>query len=138
MKFKAFSNKDRELDLNWDRINIHVALYKPNTPFDIEITRRQAKKSDPLRKYFFGAVLPPILEQSGYEKDEALELHRWLKIRFFQVPVDKKWGIHRDKDIPSVFSDDSDLPVSEKKKYVDYVIRKAAKVDIYIPDPGRN
>ena len=135
MKFRARTTDKRQLDVNWDRVNAYLSKWPPGTFLDIEIVRRQKRRSDPLRKYYFGAVLPPILEHAGYEKDEALELHRWFKIKYFQVQPHKKWGIHRDKDIPSVFSDESELIVGHKKDFVDYVIRKAAKAGIYIPDP---
>ena len=137
MKFKALSDKERKLDLNWDCVNLYVSRYKPNTPFDIEITRRQAKRSNPLRAYYFGAVLPPIAEYAGYEKNEILKLHEFMKIRYFNVQPDK-WGIYRDKDIPSVFSDESEIEVPDKKKFVDHVIRQASKLGVYIPDPGGN
>jgi hypothetical protein len=135
MKFKALSNKERKLNLNWTAINAYTSKWKPDTPFEIEITKRQPKKSDPLRKYYFSAVLPPIMEQAGWEKDEKEELHRWLKIQYFGVKPDK-FGIHRDKDIPSVFSNESELEVPKKKEFIDYVIRRAAKVGLYISDPG--
>ena len=134
MKFQILSDDKRRINLNWDVINVYTGRWKPHTPFDIEITKRQPRKSDPLRKYFFGAVLPPIMQIAGYEKDEKEELHRWLKIQYFNVKPDQH-GIHRNKDIPSVFGDDSEIEVPQKKEYVDYVIRRAAKVGIYIDDP---
>ena len=135
MKFKALSNNERKLDLNWVAINAYTSRWKPRTPFEIEIVKRQPKKSDPLRSYYFAAVLPPIMEAAGYEKDEILDLHKFLKIRYFNVQPDK-WGIYRKKNIPSVFVSESDIPVPEKKKFIDHVIRKAAEVGIYIADPG--
>jgi hypothetical protein len=37
--------------------------------------------------------------------------------------------------VPSVFSNESELVVSEKSKYVEWVVRKAAQEGVYIPDP---
>lgn len=132
MKFQVVSNEKRELKLNWDVINIYTSRWKPATPFDVEITRRQARKSDPMRKYYFAIVLPLFMEHIGYDPDEDEIFHRQLKIVFFRIKPDKK-GIHRK--VPSVFGNDSELPVSEKKKFVDWVVRKAAENGVYIPDP---
>jgi hypothetical protein len=88
-----------------------------------------------MRSYYFAAVLPAIMEKAGYEKDEIMDLHKFMKIRYYQVKPDK-WGIFRKKDIPSVFGNKSKIPVSGKKEFVDYVVRKAAAVGIYISDPG--
>lgn len=74
------------------------------------------------------------MESARYEKDEILDLHKFMKIRYYNVKPDK-WGIYRKKDIPSVFGNKSQIPVSGKKEFVDYVVRKAAKVGIYIDDP---
>ncbi len=79
--------------------------------------------------------MPILLDACGYERDEDLAVHRHLKILYFRVKKDKR-GIYRDKDIPSVFGDDSTLPVSDKKKFTEFVIRKCAENGGYVPDPG--
>lgn len=133
MRFKAISDINRKLNLNWSVINIYTSRWKPDTWFDIEIVRRQAKKSDPMRKYYFAAVLPPFMKYLGYDPDEELLFHRQLKIVYFRIKPDTK-EIHRN--VPSVFGNESVLPVSEKNEFVDWVIRKAAQEGCYIPDPG--
>ena len=133
MKFKALSTDRRKLDVNWDHINLYVSRYKPYTPFDVEVVRRQAKKSDPLRKYYFAVVIKEFMKHLGYEVDEEELFHRQLKIVYFQIKPDAK-GIYRN--VPSVFSNESDLDVSIKKEFVDWVIRKAAHEGVYIPDPN--
>ena len=132
MDFNTISDDHRKLNLNWDRVNIYVSRYKPGTSFEVSITRRQPRRSDPLRKYYFSAVLPPFMNHLGYERDEEDLFHRQLKIVYFNIKPDKK-GIYRN--VPSVFGNESDLPVSAKKKFVDWTIRKAAIEDIYIEDP---
>ena len=137
MKFRAMSDNQRKLNLNWDLIFIYVSRWKPETWFDIEIVRKQAKKSDPMRKYYFGAVLPPFMDHLGYERDEDLLFHHLLKVTYFKrthdVYQDKK-GMWRN--VPSVFSNESDLGVSIKKEFVDWVVRKAAQEGCYIEDPS--
>jgi hypothetical protein len=133
MKFKAILNDKRRLNLNWEHINLYLSRWKPGTPFEIEIVRRKPKKSDPLRKYYFSTVIRPFADNQGYEADEIILFHRQLKIIYFQIKPDK-WGAY--KNVPHVFANESDIPVPDKKKFVDWVIRKAAAEGVYIPDPG--
>ncbi len=134
MKFKAIKS-DGKLQINWDRINTYLSNFKDGTPFEIEIVKRQKTRSSPLRAYYFAAVLPPFMEHLGYDRDETMNFHRQLKIIYFQVKPDKR-GIYRNKDIPSVFGDESTLGVSDKKAFLDWVIRKAAEAGVYIDDPN--
>ena len=131
MRFKVTSDNNRKVKINWDHVNIYVSKWKPGTEFEIEVIRRQKKISDPMRKYYFAAVLPPYLEHLGYDPEEDLLFHKQLKIVYFRVEPDAK-GIYRDKDIPSVFGNDSDIPVSEKTKFLEWVLRKAAQDGVYI------
>lgn len=136
MKFKAIKSGGK-LTVNWDKVNVYVSRWPDGTAFDVEIVRRQKTKSDPMRKWYFGAVLPPFMESLGYDKDEDELFHRQLKITFFKIKPDKR-GIYRNKDIPSVFSDTSLVPISEKKKFIDWVIRKAVENGVYIADPNQD
>ena len=133
MKFRARTSDKRELEIRWDLINTYVSKWKPGTLLDVTITRRQSKKSDPLRKYYFGGVIKAYMKHLGYEPDEEMLFHRQLKIVYFQIKPDNK-GMHRN--IPSVFSNESNLDVSVKKKFTDWVIRKAAHDGVYIEDPN--
>lgn len=135
MKFKLKSNHERKIALNLDAINIYVNKWKPGTEFEFEIVRRQKKISDPMRRYYFAVVLPPFMEHLGYEPEEQMIFHRQLKIVHFQVEPDRH-GIYREKDIPSVFGDESELGIDIKQKFVEWVKRKAAQEGVYIPDPG--
>jgi hypothetical protein len=133
MKFKAIKAGGR-LQINWDRIEAYLSNFRDGTPFEIEIVRRQKTRSTPMRAYYFGAVLPPFMSHLGYDRDETDAFHRQLKIVYFGIKPDKR-GIYRDKEIPSVFSDDSQIPVPDKQKFVEWVIRKAAENGCYIEDP---
>lgn len=133
MKFRARTNDKRQLDIRWDLINAYLAKWKPGTVLNVEITRRAAKKSNPLRHYYWAVVVRTYADHLGYDADEIELLHRQLKIVYFRVKPDKK-GIYRN--VPSVFSNESEIDVPAKKKFVDWVIRCAAKDGCYIPDPG--
>lgn len=139
MKFKAKTNDNRRLDLNWASINALTERSKPDTWYDVEITRKQKKKSDPLRRYYFAVVLPGFMEELGYEKDEELLFHFQLKVTYFQNEPNHE--IYQDergmwRNVPSVFGNKSDIDVSVKKEFVDWCIRKAAHYGVYTPDPG--
>lgn len=135
MKFKAIKSGGK-LNINWNQVEVYASRWPDGTSFDVEIVRRQKTKSDPMRRWYWSAVLPPFMESLGYDKDEDELFHRQLKITFFRIKPDER-GIYRNKDIPSVFGDESTLPVSEKKKFLDWVIRKAAENGVYIADPNQ-
>lgn len=132
MKFRAIKDNGK-LNINWNRVEAYLSKWNDGTPFEVSITHRQRTKSDPLRKYYFGVVLPLFMEHLGYEKDEQDDFHRQLKIVYFRIKPDKK-GIYRK--VPSVFSNESEIPISDKSKFVEWVVRKAAQEGVYIPDPN--
>jgi len=131
VKFQAQKIKGK-LNINWDHIETYASRWKEGTIFDVEIVRRQKMVSSPMRKYYFAAVLPPFMEQLGYDPDEEELFHRQLKIVFFKIEPDAK-GIYRN--VPSVFGNDSEMPISEKTKFLEWVIRKAAQEGVYIENP---
>jgi hypothetical protein len=124
-------------------IDAYTAKWKPGTSFNFELVRRtERKSSDPIRKYYYGVVMPVALETFGYDAFEKDLVHRQLKIRYFDVKPDRH-GIYRDKDIPHVFEDDSNLTDQERKKreklrkkFTDAVIRLVASEGGYVPEPG--
>jgi hypothetical protein len=133
MKFQAKTNAKRQIDVRWDIVNTYLSRWKPGTYLTLEITRKQETKSDPMRKYYFSTVLKLFMDHLGYEPEEEELFHRQLKIVYFRIKPDKK-GIYRN--VPSVFSNESDLPISDKHEFVEWVIRKAAQEGVYIPTPG--
>ena len=130
MKFRAIIENGK-LSVNWERVGVYLARWKDGTVLDVEITRRQRTKSDPMRKYYFGVVLPAFMAHLGYERDEQDLFHRQLKIVYFRVKPDSK-GIYRN--VPTVFSDKSEIPVADKAAFIEWVVRKAAAEGVYIPD----
>lgn len=135
MKFPTNSNANRQLPLNMDSINAYASRWKPFTHFMVEITRIDTRKAtDPQRGYYFSIVLPALMNGCGYDPEEANMVHRQLKIIFFNVQPDKR-GIYRDKDIPSVFGDSSDIGMQRRVKFIDWVIRKASEYGEYVAPP---
>ncbi len=132
MKFKLTSDGSRCLSINQERINAYCSKWKPGTIFDLDLVRRTPRKSDPMRKWYFAEILPKLSEAIGYEVDEEMLVHEQLKATFFKIEPDSR-GICRN--VPHMFADESTVPVPEKKKFVDWVIRTAAKNGAYIEDP---
>lgn len=119
-------------ETNWTSINAYLKNCKQRW-FKGELKQRRSKVSHPLRKYYYGVVLPTFMEHLGYDKEEDELFHRQLKIVYFQIKPDKR-GIHRG--VPSVFSNKSELDVKKKQEYIAWVVRKAAENGAYVPDPG--
>lgn len=135
MKLQARTNNKRQLEVNWDLVNTYLSKWKAGTILDVEIVRRVKRKSSPLRKYYFAEVIAKYAEHLGYDKgEETILLHRQLKIVHFGIQPDKK-RIY--KDVPLVFHNDSDMPVPIKKKFVDWVIRCAARDGCIVDDPKK-
>ena len=134
MKFQATIDKDRKPVVNWDRVWLYCSRWKPGTVLQIEISRRQ--KKHPIRAYYFAEVIYKLAEHLGYDHGEETELlHRQLKITFFQIKPDEK-GIYRN--VPHVFSDDSDISSEVRTQFLEWVIRVAAREGVIVEDPKGN
>ena len=128
MRLKAIKKNGRR-DVNRDLIRTYLSRWKDGTPFTIEILRKQKKVSDPQRKMYFAGVLPPFMEHLGYEPTDKVLFHNQMKALYFQIKPDK-YGMY--KNLPSVFGNDSEIPVSDKTKFIEFVLRQAAYEGVYI------
>ena len=135
MKFRAVTTPERKLQINWPAIEAYASRWRPGTRLEVNITRKESKVSDPQRRYYWSTVLPTLCNALGYDRDEHDLVHRQLKIVYFNVAPDKR-GIYREKDIPSVFSNESELAISQKTEFINWVMRKCAEYGAYVPSPG--
>lgn len=133
MNFKLVSDESRKVSINIDRINAYTSRYRPGTPFDFSITRKKRTVSDPMRRYYWAVVLPLFLEAYGYDPQEDELVHFFLKCKFFKIDPDPH-GIYRN--VPSVFSNESEVEIKRKQDFVEWLKRLAAQEGVYIPDPG--
>ena len=138
MQAKLVSDKDRHIHPNMERINAYTERYKPGTAFDWSLVRRQVS-SDPQRGYYYGTVLPCFLKAYWYDPEDAYIVHRHAKITYFGVQPDER-GIHREKDIPSVFSKKPTVTPEQRKGFIDWVIRRGTAPECDNPQsvPGPN
>ena len=133
MKFRQKTDDNRRLHFNMEQINIYTSRRLPNTEYDIEIKPYKKKKSLPMQKYFFAEVMEKMCQELGYYPNEKEDLHKHMKITYFSIKPDKL-GVYRN--IPSVFGEESTLPIDGKWKYVEWVRHQAASLGIYTNDPG--
>lgn len=115
------------------QLDTWVATHKDGTRYWLELKKKVKRRSPAMRGYYFGVVLPTLMESMGYEKDEKMMLHDYLKARYFGIKPDKR-GIYRN--LPSVFSNRPDVDVKGKKEFIEWIQRKAAEYGIYVPSPN--
>lgn len=128
---------DTDKDTVWMWITNYTNRYKDGTKFEWEIKIKPRKKSDPQRKLYFASILPGLMEAVGYDPHESLDVHRFLKIRFFepQPKLLEEFGlkpITKDKhgyyhNVPHLFGDKSVIPVHVRSKYIDWATRIAVQ-----------
>jgi hypothetical protein len=135
MKFETTTTEQRKLNVDWSAIEAYVSRWRPGTRLAIEIKRIESKNSDALRSYYYAVVLPILCETLGYDPEEHEMVHRQLKIVYFGIKADKH-GVYREKEIPSVFSKNSDQEVGAKMRFIDWVCRKSAEHGGYVPAPN--
>jgi len=129
LKFKIITDENRRVAFNMAAIDAYTAKWKPGTPLDVEIVRRNVPK-DPIRAYYYAAVLKPYADHLGYDAgEETYLLHRQLKIVYYNVQPDKK-GVY--KNVPHLFRNESTKRNKEKQQFIEWVIRKAAHDGVYI------
>lgn len=140
MKFKLKSDSKKQIRLNMDAIQAYVSRHKPMTEFEFSITRRKeitlASKNQ--RSFYFGYILPPFMEELGYDPEDTEQFHLYAKVTFFQNDPDFK--ITQDDrgiwhGVPSVFSLDPDIGDGKRRKFIDWILRRAAYEGVYIEDP---
>lgn len=83
MKFKARTNDKRQIEINWDTVNTYLSQWKPGTVLDVEIVRHHTKVSDPMRRMYFAAILPPFAQYLGYD----LQAHKNGQMRSGPISV---------------------------------------------------
>jgi hypothetical protein len=133
--------KDGKLDIDkdvmWMWVETYIARYKDGSRFDWSLTLKRRTKSDPQRALYFAEILPKFMEAVGYDPHEALDTHRFLKIRWFepQAHLLEKFGLKpivKDKhgyyhNVPHLFGDKSVIPVDIRTKFMNWVGRIAAE-----------
>lgn len=132
-KYKAMvNNQGRMVLLDHALFQENMKSFKKGEVFYLIVERhRKQTVSDPMRRYYWAVVATMIAEETGHSKEA---IHEALKLKILGY-TDERTGL---KMVPSVFSDESQLDVSEKKAFVEEVRRWAADfLNLWIPDPER-
>jgi len=134
---KKDGKPDIDKDTLWSWVITYTSAHKDGTRFVWEIKRKIRTKKDPQRINYFANILPKFMEAVGYDPPETLDVHRFLKITYFdqQSHVLKKYGvtpITKDKhgyhhNVPRLFSKKSVIPIDIRAKFVAWVTRIAAE-----------
>lgn len=100
-------------------------LTLPDGPVQIIIKKYRRNRTDPQNKYYFGVVVPILMDYTGYTKDE---MHEALKWKFLKI---EKPGM------PPTVGSTKKLNTKEFEEYLENIKRWAAvDLSLYIPDPN--
>lgn len=132
MKLPA-QKRNGKLEFRRDLLKQWVDTHKDGTYFWVEVRKKVKRTSPPMRGYYFGVALPKLMEHVGYEPEQKLQVHTYVKALYFNATPDKR-GIYTD--LPSVWSNNPDIDVPQQKKFIDWFVRLAAQQGCVIPDPG--
>jgi len=89
------------------------------------VKKRQSQRSVQANRYYFGAIVAPLAEHCGYEKDD---MHEVLAMRFLRIEDCPITGAPRRKRTPK-------CDTAEFAAYVDSCIRLAAELGVVVADP---
>ena len=109
-KFRAIVRKGRLISMEHEKVLRYLQSFPDDTYVDYIIKRVEPTKSDPLRKYYFKWVMGPIEDYTGASKKA---IHDEMKSRY--VSEVDEFGI---KHIKSVWSDQSEMSIKDKKSFI--------------------
>jgi len=109
-----------------EEFKIYMKSFK-HEKFWIAMGKYRKTKSRQAEKYYWGGVLPPIMEYTGHT---AEELHEIFKRKFI-IPKIVKWrGVHI-----KLVGSTKDMFRDEQSEFITKVIREAADMGIHILTP---
>ena len=92
---------------------------------EVTVRERTTRRSDQQNRFYWGVVVELLADHCGYSKDE---MHDALKLKFLGGNPDEK-GLVKMKSTTS-------LSTNDFVRYTNEVIRWAATLGCYIPDPS--
>lgn len=129
-KHKAFI-KNGAFKLEDRRLFLKDASGRRDGEYYIVIKEAEPTIDDQLRKYYFSQVLTLISEETGMLSKDELHLNMKIKFASYQ---DERTGM---TVVYSVFSDESPLAVSVKRKFISKVKQWAYEfLSITFPEKG--
>lgn len=94
----------------------------------VTLSREKRIRSDAANRYYWGMIVPIFSELTGYEKDEAHEL---LKYMFLKREVTLPGG-----EVAEMAGSTAKLDTKQFAEYCDRIVRWMAERGWYVPSPG--
>ena len=88
------------------------------------VRKRRSKRSDRANAFYWAAVVTPLANHLGYERDE---MHEVMAMRFLRIEDCPVTGVPRRKRTPKT-------DTAEFADYVDRCIRLAAELGVVVED----
>lgn len=121
--------KDTDRSTLIERIKSFLELLPMDRPWEVTVKQFRKKRSDDQNAALWGVAYPPIMEATGYEKDE---LHEYYLCTFFGSTV--KNVFEGKRRVPNKRS--SQLTTQEFCDFYAFIQRHAAqKLGVFVPDP---
>ncbi len=121
--FKATLRAGKILIIDRPAFDRYLAGRKDGN-YEVIVRRERVQRSLNQNSYYWGVVIPLLVQWSGYEDEEV---HDALKQRFLTE--------HREGGLDHVRST-SQLTTTEFTEYIERVRQLAAEHGVYVPDPG--
>ena len=113
---------------------------KPGT-YVWEIKRDYRQRSNPQNKYYWGVVIPIVLEGLkgvGYEVEDEDDAHEVIKAVFFKRKIKLKGRRGRPKEL-NVSGSTANASTQEFEERMEQIRRWGSEfLGIYIPEPNEN
>lgn len=94
---------------------------------ELVIRKKATKRSDSQNKYYWGVIVEILSDHCGYSKDE---MHDALKYKFLSDHNADEIGLIK-------IGSTAKLNTDEFIRYTNEVVRWAAEMGVYIPDPSQ-
>ncbi len=127
--FKGKISDEKLQILNRGMWREHLKSFKPGMLVEVIVRKPKRVVSNPLRKYYYAVVAKMIADFTGHSVDA---IHEAMKHKFVSYE-DPATGLTMTK---SVFSNESDMDIDEKKAFILNVRSWASEyLELLIPEP---
>lgn len=124
--FTGSINKGKLILDQPERYLVHLASLN-NRRVELILRKRRSKRSDSQNKYYWGVIIEILANHCGYEADQ---MHEALKYRFLSDRQEDEKGLIK-------IGSTATLTTDEFIRYTNEIVRWAAGMSVYIPDPGQ-
>ena len=104
----------------------------PDKAWKIEVKEQRRTRSDQQNRYLWGVCYATLLNESALDGWDAKDLHEYFLGEHFGWETIEGFGRKRMKPIRR----SSKLNTIEFAEFVDFILRKAAELGVYIPGPN--